>query len=132
MMFVCHLHDFYLFWRDKKTLILFWSFISEVHMLGLLVPILVALLLDSTSLPKGSKIAKNLHEQALQKLMKIGPKYPDPFRTVMTSSPDLKPRLEAAVRANQTLVKPKQPAVQPKVAPAKPSIKLRMDFSNYK
>ena len=101
-------------------------------MLGLLVPILVALLLDSTSLPKGSKIAKTLHEQALQKLMKIGPKYPDPFRTVMTSSPDLKPRLEAAVRANQTLVKPKQPAVQPKVAPAKPLIKLRMDFSNYK
>ncbi|CAH3014392.1 unnamed protein product [Porites evermanni] len=104
----------------------------KVHMLGLLVPILVALLLDSASLPKGSKIAKTLHEQALQKLMKIGPKYPDPFRTVMTSSPDLKPRLEAAVRANQTLVKPKQPAVQPKVAPAKPSIKLRMDFSNYK
>ena len=101
-------------------------------MLGLLVPILISLLSDSTNLPKGSKITKALHDQALQKLMKIGPKYPEPFRTVMTSSPDLKPRLEAAVRANQPSAKPKQPAVQPKVAPAQPSIKLRMDFSNYK
>lgn len=104
----------------------------KVHMLGLLVPILVSLLSDSANLSKGNKVTKSLHEQALQKLMKIGPKYPEPFRTVMSSMPDLKPRLEAAVRANQPVAKPKQPTVQPKVAPAKPSIKLRMDFSNYK
>ena len=101
-------------------------------MLGLLVPILISLLSDSANLPKGGKVTKTLHEQALQKLMKIGPKYPEPFRTVMSSAPDLKPRLEAAVRANQPAAKPKQPAVQPKAAPAQPSIKLRMDFSNFK
>ena len=50
----------------------------------------------------------------------------------MSSAPELKSRLEGAVRANQASAKPKQPAVQPKVAPAQPSIKLRMDFSNYK
>lgn len=101
-------------------------------MLGLLVPILVSLLADSTALPKASKITKNLHEQALQKLMKIGPKYPEPFRTVIGSSPDLKSRLEGAVRASQASAKQKQPAAKPKVAPTQPSIKLRMDFSNYK
>lgn len=105
---------------------------SEVHMLGLLVPILISLLSDSANLPKGNKVIKTLHEQTLQKLMRIGPKYPEPFRAVMTSMPDLKRRLEAAVRANQPVAKPKQPTVQAKVAPAKPSITLRMDFSNYK
>ena len=107
-------------------------FFSEVHMLGLLVPILISLLSDSANLPKGNKVIKTLHEQTLQKLMRIGPKYPEPFRAVMTSMPDLKRRLEAAVRANQPVAKPKQPTVQAKVAPAKPSITLRMDFSNYK
>ena len=107
-------------------------FVSEVHMLGLLVPILISLLSDSANLPKGDKITKNLHEKALQKLMQIGPKYPEPFRTIISSAPDLKTRLEGAVRANQASAKPKQPAVQPKVAPTQPSIKLRMDFSNYK
>lgn len=101
-------------------------------MLGLLVPILVSLLSDTANLPRGNKVTKTLHDQALQKLMKIGPKYPEPFRTVMSSASDLKPRLEAAIRANQSSAKTKQPAAQPKVAPSKPSIKLRMDFSNYK
>ena len=64
--------------------------------------------------------------------MKIGPKYPGPFRSIMSSQPELKSRLENAVRANQASAKPKQPAVQAKVAPAQPSIKLRMDFSNFK
>ena len=107
-------------------------FVSEVHILGLLVPILISLLSDSANLPKGGKITRNLHDQALQKLMKIGPKYPGPFRSIMSSQPELKSRLESAVRANQASAKPKQPAVQAKVAPAQPSIKLRMDFSNFK
>lgn len=117
------------FFKLTVTICLFFS---EVHMLGLLVPILISLLSDSANLPKGNKVIKTLHEQTLQKLMRIGPKYPEPFRTVMTSMPDLKRRLEAAVRANQPIAKPKQPTVQAKVAPAKPSITLRMDFSNYK
>ena len=115
-----------------KLTVTICPFFSEVHMLGLLVPILISLLSDSANLPKGNKVIKTLHEQTLQKLMRIGPKYPEPFRAVMTSMPDLKRRLEAAVRANQPVAKPKQPTVQAKVAPAKPSITLRMDFSNYK
>lgn len=124
---------FHLFKSKHKlvVMVIFW-FVSEVHMLGLLVPILVSLLSDSANLPKGGKITKTLHEHALQKLMKIGPKYPEPFRTVISSSSDLKSRLEGAVRANQASAKPKQPVVQPKVVPSQPSIKLRMDFSNYK
>lgn len=118
--------------KHKPVIVVFFLFVSEVHMLGLLVPILISLLSDSANLSKEGKITKNLHDQALQNLMKIGPKYPEPFRTVVSSSPDLKSRLEGAVRANQASTKAKQPAVQPKVAPSQPSIKLRMDFSNYK
>ena len=120
------------FYLSKCQSTTFCLLVSGVHMLGLLVPILVSLLADSTALPKANKITKNLHEQALQKLMKIGPKYPEPFRTVIGSSPDLKSRLEGAVRASQASAKQKQPAAKPKVAPTQPSIKLRMDFSNYK
>ena len=103
-------------------------------MLGLLVPILVSLLSDSSnsSSSGGGKVTKNLHEEALQRLMKIGPKYPEPFRAIISKAPDLKQQLEAAIRANQTSAKPKQPTAQAKASPAQPSIKLRMDFSNYK
>ena len=64
--------------------------------------------------------------------MKIGPKYPQPFKHIMTSSPELKHQLEKAIRAHQASSQAKTPKAQPKVALAQPSIKLRMDFSNFK
>lgn len=64
--------------------------------------------------------------------MKIGPKHPQPFKSIMTLSPELKQRLEKAIRAHQASSQAKAPKAQPKVAPAQPSIKLRMDFSNFK
>lgn len=101
-------------------------------MLGVLVPILVALLGHNVTTSKHSKVTKTLHDHCLQRLMKIGPQYPQPFKAIMSSAPDLKQQLESAVRASQASAKAKSPAAQPKAAPAQPSIKLRMDFSNYK
>lgn len=45
-------------------------------MLALLVPILINFLLEANQLRTSSKICFQLHEQSLQWLMKIGPKYP--------------------------------------------------------
>ena len=101
-------------------------------MLGVLVPILIALLGHNVGTAKPSKITKTLHDHCLQRLMKIGPQYPQPFKTIMSTAPELKQQLETAVRANQASIKAKSPVAQPKAAPAQPSIKLRMDFSNYK
>ncbi|EDO27447.1 predicted protein [Nematostella vectensis] len=101
----------------------------RVHLLGVLIPILISLLASG---PPPSKHAKTLHDHALQRLMKIGPQYPHPFKAIMTSAPELKQQLEAAIRASQASSKAKAPSTQPKAAPAAPSIKLRMDFSNYK
>ena len=45
-------------------------------MLTLLVPILISFLLEPPQLRVASKFCVQLHEQSLQWLMKIGPKYP--------------------------------------------------------
>ncbi|XP_038071477.1 HEAT repeat-containing protein 5B-like [Patiria miniata] len=105
----------------------------RVQLLALLVPILISLLVPTTILPSTSRQSRTLHEQALQKLMKIGPNYPAAFKSVIGSAPDLKAKLEGAIRANQAAVnKQKTQHVQLKqVAPAAPSIKLKMDFSNF-
>lgn len=45
-------------------------------MLTLLVPILISFLLEANHLRTSSKFSLQLHEQSLQWLMKVGPKYP--------------------------------------------------------
>lgn len=45
-------------------------------MLTLLVPILISFLLEGNQLRTSPKFTVQLHEQSLQWLMKIGPKYP--------------------------------------------------------
>ena len=103
---------------------------TGIHMLSLLVPILVSCLSDS---PK-DRFSRKLHDQALQRLNKIGPMYPAQFRTVMQNAPELRTCLEKALKA-QTSVKPvANPNVNSKAQsqqPAKPSIKLKTDFSNF-
>jgi hypothetical protein len=50
-------------------------------MLQLLVPILISFLLEPVSFRTSSKYRIQLHEQSLQWLMKIGPKYPQVWLT---------------------------------------------------
>uniref|UniRef100_A0A8C9T2G7 HEAT repeat-containing protein 5B n=1 Tax=Scleropages formosus TaxID=113540 RepID=A0A8C9T2G7_SCLFO len=102
---------------------------NRVQLLALLVPTLVSYLLDENAFASAPPASKGLHEFALQDLMRIGPLYPAAFKTVIGAAPELKSRLETAIRANQAsskakaLARPTQPTVQ-----ATPTIKLKTSF----
>ncbi|XP_074531838.1 HEAT repeat-containing protein 5B [Halichoeres trimaculatus] len=102
---------------------------NRVQLLALLVPTLVSYLLDENAISSAPQVSKGLHDFALQNLMRIGPLYPAAFKTVIGAAPELKIRLESAIRANQASSKAKaaarqaQPAVQ-----AAPTIKLKTSF----
>lgn len=105
-------------------------------MLTLLVPILISYLLEPHQLKTASKYCVQLHEQALQWLMKIGPKYPQEFKTLMSESPDLRTQLESAVRNNQQTSNQKyknemQNNAKANMSQQKPTIQLKTDFSNF-
>eukprot|EP00073_Rattus_norvegicus_P010816 NP_001177993.1 HEAT repeat-containing protein 5B [Rattus norvegicus] len=111
-----------------ETLVALGEEQNRVQLLALLVPTLISYLLDENSFASASSISKDLHEFALQNLMHIGPLYPHAFKTVMGAAPELKARLETAVRASQAS-KAKAAARQP--APAThsaPTIKLKTSF----
>lgn len=101
---------------------------NRVQLLALLVPTLISYLLDVNTVSSASPSSKDLHEFALQDLMRIGPLYPHAFKTVMGAAPELKARLETAIRANQAS-KAKAASRQP--APtiqSAPTIKLKTSF----
>ncbi|XP_012868974.1 PREDICTED: HEAT repeat-containing protein 5B [Dipodomys ordii] len=101
---------------------------TGVQLLALLVPTLISYLLDEKSFASASSASKDLHEFALQNLMHIGPLYPHAFKTVMGAAPELKVRLETAVRASQAS-KAKAAARQPApTTQSTPTIKLKTSF----
>uniref|UniRef100_A0A8C4LKZ8 HEAT repeat-containing protein 5B n=1 Tax=Equus asinus asinus TaxID=83772 RepID=A0A8C4LKZ8_EQUAS len=111
-----------------ETLVALGEEQNRVQLLALLVPTLISYLLDENSFASASTASKDLHEFALQNLMHIGPLYPHAFKTVMGAAPELKVRLETAVRASQAS-KAKAAARQP--APtvhSAPTIKLKTSF----
>lgn len=97
--------------------------------MAILLPLLISFLLDENALASAQNPARNLHEFALQNLMRISPRYSSVFKTLMASSPSMKARLEAAVKGNQESVKAKTAALQSK-PPEKnsPSIQLKTNF----
>lgn len=109
--------------------LLVFVFPVGVQLLALLVPTLISYLLDENAISSAPQVSRSLHDFALQNLMRIGPLYPAAFKTVIGAAPELKTRLESAVRANQASSKAKaaarqaQPAVQ-----AAPTIKLKTSF----
>ncbi|XP_056147320.1 HEAT repeat-containing protein 5B [Lampris incognitus] len=102
---------------------------NRVQLLALLVPTLISYLLDENAISSAPQVSKGLHEFALQNLMRIGPLYPAAFKTVIGAAPELKTRLESAIRANQASSKAKAAArqAQPTVQAA-PTIKLKTSF----
>ncbi|XP_066585201.1 HEAT repeat-containing protein 5B isoform X2 [Prorops nasuta] len=108
--------------------------LQGIQMLTLLVPILINYLLESDQLQNATKYQLNLHQQSFQWLNKIGPKYPQEFKTLMSQSTELKIKLENAVKCNQQQVqrhsKPVD-SVKPQIKISAPSIKLKTDFSNF-
>lgn len=98
-------------------------------MMSMLIPLFISLFLESPQ--NATKPRQLIHDTALQRLIAIGPKYPQPFRSVMTSSPELKARLEAAIKSSQSAVKPDRQVTRTGPS-SKPTITLKMDFSNFK
>ena len=117
--------------KSKKYIIiqLILSIVIESVMMSMLIPLFVSLFHESPQ--NASKSRQLIHDTALQRLIAIGPKYPQPFRSVMTSSPELKARLEAAIKSSQSAIKPDKQVTR--TGPStKPTITLKMDFSNFK
>ncbi len=102
--------------------------------MGLIVPLFLSSLLDPTSSVPASKHQRSLHNHVLARLMAIGPRYPAPFKAVMLGAPSLKQRLEGAVRASQSPSKTAAPQARSRAQLQQqvPTIKLKMDFSNFK
>ena len=94
-----------------------------------LVPLYVALLLEPTSLQSASKPIKQIHEHLLSHVTQVGPKYPEVFRSIMQTSPELNQRLKAALQARQS-DGPRVSESGRKTQQA-PAIKLKMNFSNF-
>ncbi|KAF3826502.1 hypothetical protein GH733_009027 [Mirounga leonina] len=111
-----------------ETLVALGEEQNRVQLLALLVPTLISYLLDENSFASASTASKDLHEFALQNLMHIGPLYPHAFKTVMGAAPELKVRLETAVRASQAS-KAKAATRQPTpTVHSAPTIKLKTSF----
>ena len=81
-----------------------------------------------------------LHDSALGKLTRLGGSFGAELKTILAETPELKARLEAAVLANRDRLASAQSdaanaaaaaAAQKKIQEHKPSIKLKMDFSNF-
>ncbi|KAF7405269.1 hypothetical protein HZH66_004175 [Vespula vulgaris] len=107
---------------------------NRIQMLTLLVPILINYLLEGDQLQNASKYQITLHQQSFQWLNKIGPKYPQEFKTLMSQSTELKTKLENAVRSShQQALRHSRPAepVKHQIKMSTPSIKLKTDFSNF-
>ncbi|XP_054977873.1 HEAT repeat-containing protein 5B [Sorex araneus] len=111
-----------------ETLVALGEEHNRVQLLALLVPTLISYLLDEGAFAAAGAASRELHEFALQNLMRIGPLYPHAFKAVVGAAPDLKSRLETAVRASQAS-QAKAAARQP--APtvhSTPTIKLKTSF----
>lgn len=107
-------------------------------MLTLLVPILINYLLEAHLLKTSTKFRTQLHEHSLKWLMKIGPKYPQEFKSLMSQLPELRGTLENAIRNNQLVSDQKQKneyessnSNKSNANNLKPTIQLKTDFSNF-
>uniref|UniRef100_A0A3B4AH64 HEAT repeat containing 5A n=1 Tax=Periophthalmus magnuspinnatus TaxID=409849 RepID=A0A3B4AH64_9GOBI len=100
-------------------------------LVSLVLPLLVSFLLDENALSSTPSASRSLHDSALKDLMRIGPQHPVVFRSVMSSYPELKSRLEAAIKVNQEQLrsKPSSEASPRGQSSAKtPSITLKTNF----
>ncbi|KAH8243996.1 hypothetical protein KR032_012050, partial [Drosophila birchii] len=108
---------------------------ADIQMLTLLVPVLIGFLAEPSKLRTLPKYQKQLHDQALQWLLKIGPKHPQEFKALMGQTPELRQKLEAAIRSQQQSINIAQKATEAQrnllAKPQKPTIKLKTDFSNF-
>ncbi|KAI8437678.1 hypothetical protein MSG28_011922 [Choristoneura fumiferana] len=104
-----------------------------IQMLWLVVPIVISYLVAGSELSRAPPPARALHEFALQWLTRVGPKHPQEFKTMMSQSAELRNKLESAVKSNQVGARgrpPPRPVFDSR--PAKPTIQLKTDFSDFR
>lgn len=98
---------------------------------AILLPLLISFLLDENALGSAPAASRSLHEAALKDLMRLGPQHSSVFRSLIASSPQLKSRLEAAVKGNQESLNAKASSANPaarSAAKSSPSITLKTNF----
>lgn len=110
--------------------------LAGIQLLTLLVPILINYLIESHALKASSKYSVQLHDYALQWLMKIGPKYPQEFKALIGQSAELGAKLKTAIQHSQQSNDSKlkadlQTATKAQMNPSKPTIELKTNFSNF-
>jgi len=106
---------------------------KRIQMLTMIVPVLIRFL-DAGQLYPRFPQAKALSDVSLQKLMKIGPQYPQEFRGLMSQSVEMRTKLELAIKNSRSAAS-KQAELYANTAstptPLVGSIKLKTDFSNF-
>lgn len=99
------------------------------------IPVLISFLVDDTnnSTPANT-FKRSLHEAALARLTRTGQQFPVDFKGILNSNTDMRQRVERAVMASQEKQKARNMVTQNRTSlqPTQPSIKLKMDFSNFK
>ncbi|XP_053553906.1 HEAT repeat-containing protein 5A [Bombina bombina] len=106
---------------------------SEEHIrpftVSVLVHILISFLLDENALSSATQCSRALHDFALEKLTQAGACHPFLFRQLMGRFPALRSRLEAALRGNQEILRPKTSAqTNQGCSKGSPSIQLKTNF----
>uniref|UniRef100_L7LUE3 LAA1-like C-terminal TPR repeats domain-containing protein n=1 Tax=Rhipicephalus pulchellus TaxID=72859 RepID=L7LUE3_RHIPC len=106
---------------------------GKAHMMLLYVPVLVNLLLDPVTHQAASAARRKLHQAALGRLTRVGPQYPQEFRAVIGRLPQLKSKIESAVRSGSRDAEGERPGTPKTIQTnqSAPSIKLKTDFSNF-
>merc|ERR1719495_2531138 len=105
---------------------------KKCQLLTVHIPILINFLVDEKLDVNANLHKKSLHESSLARLTKLGGKFPSDFKEILNNSPDMRQRVERAVIQNAEKQKAKNLAQNKLAQPAQPSIKLKMDFSNFK
>uniref|UniRef100_A0A668U616 HEAT repeat-containing protein 5A n=1 Tax=Oreochromis aureus TaxID=47969 RepID=A0A668U616_OREAU len=101
------------------------------QLVAVLLPLLISFLLDENALSSAPLPSRSLHDSALKDLMRFGPQHPAVFRSLITTSPHLKSRLQAAIKGNQESLNVKASSVNPaahSTGKSSPSITLKTKF----
>ena len=111
------------------------SLLTEIELLSLYIPILISFLTGDSEFLHDRSPRNVLHANALQRLLVIGPAYPNEFRTIVGQVPRFKLKLETAIRNQQKQNKSsKTPGTAnptPVTTEPVPTIQLKTDFSNF-
>lgn len=101
------------------------------QLLKIHIPILINFLKDEKLGANTNQFERKLHEVSLSKLTGLGGQFKAEFKELLGANAEMKQRVEEAVRAEKRAVDSLSAQSGP-AQPSQPSIKLKMDFSNFK